>query len=101
MNAAISAPQRAFEKAKITLIQSAGDLRTFYREWYELWITSGCSPFQSPMWQLPWIEHFTSDNLLALVFHLEGNLVGVAPLHRWREREQSTLLLVGNGISDF
>lgn len=76
---------------------SVKELEAIAREWRDLWNRSGRTPFQSPMWLVPWARTYTGDNLFVLTMSCEGRLVAVVPFYLWREE----LFLLGNGISDY
>jgi CelD/BcsL family acetyltransferase involved in cellulose biosynthesis len=92
-------PQRS--ALELTELRSASELRLLATEWHDLWLRSRQSPFQSPMWLLPWIEQFTSINLCALVIRAFSRLVAIAPFYTWNDGSATVLLLAGNGISDY
>jgi CelD/BcsL family acetyltransferase involved in cellulose biosynthesis len=63
-----------------------------------------CTPFQRPDWLLPWVQHLGPDEPWILAVHAAGQLVGLAPLFRYRReqdgRTQRVLALLGAGLSD-
>jgi CelD/BcsL family acetyltransferase involved in cellulose biosynthesis len=84
---------------RLTELTKIEELRTLENEWRELWIKAGKTPFQSPMWLIPWAENFTSDNLLVLAIHQDSRLAALAPFYVWGP--DRTLFLLGNGLSDY
>jgi len=71
-------------------------------EWLELWRRDlRATPFQSPMWLLPWWRHFGSDDLRVITVRDSGRLEALAPLYVVRDEGESLGLLIGTGISDY
>jgi len=71
-------------------------------QWMDLWRNSpNATPFQSPMWLLPWWRHFGSNDLHVIEARDEGKLVGLAPLYILRDDSESLGLFIGTGISDY
>src|SRR6266852_1771065 len=71
-------------------------------DWLELWRrTTDATPFQSPMWLLPWWRHFGSNQLHGITVRDAGRLEALAPLYIIREDDESLGLLLGTGISDY
>src|SRR2546423_4122018 len=98
MNAAIQSENPpARDTPKIEELRSAQELRPLFEEWSELWERSGQTPFQSPMWLVPWIEQFTGDNLVVLAIRHSARLIAVAPFYTWRANGKTKLILAGNG----
>jgi CelD/BcsL family acetyltransferase involved in cellulose biosynthesis len=65
--------------------------------------TPGTTPFQTPMWLLPWWRAFGSNDLTVLASHDEKALKTVAPLYIIRDddSDESLGLFLGTGISDY
>ena len=59
------------------------------------------TPFQSPDWLLPWCTHYAIDAVHVLAFYADKQLVGLAPLLVYRERDRRILTLLGSGVSDY
>lgn len=79
------------------LITSPSDLAAIAPEWLALCRrTPGTTPFQTPMWLLPWWAHFGSDELA--VIHTPDAL---APLYVLRDGDESLGMFLGTGISDY
>src|SRR6266852_1441872 len=71
-------------------------------DWLELWRrTTDATPFQSPMWLLPWWRHFGSNDLSVITLRDGDRLRALAPLYVIREEDESLGLLLGTGISDY
>src|SRR5437870_9543153 len=71
-------------------------------EWLDLWRRSpAATPFQSPMWLLPWWRHFGSNDLHAIAIRDRGRLEAFAPLYILRDDSESLGLFIGTGISDY
>jgi CelD/BcsL family acetyltransferase involved in cellulose biosynthesis len=70
--------------------------------WLNLWRVSGQTPFQSPMWLIPWLRKFCADNWTVITIHEEEELIAVIPFYFWKDPHsgERRLLLAGNGISD-
>src|SRR5205814_3374322 len=68
----------------------------------DLWRRSpNATPFQSPMWLLPWWKHFGSNELHTIGLREGGRLEGLAPLYILRDDSESLGLFLGSGISDY
>jgi CelD/BcsL family acetyltransferase involved in cellulose biosynthesis len=71
-------------------------------EWLQLWKQSAsATPFQSPMWLLPWWRHFGSNDLHVIEARERGKLTALAPLYILRDDSDSLGLFIGTGISDY
>src|SRR5258707_1380549 len=64
--------------------------------------TPGATPFQTPMWLLPWWRAFGSNDLAVIAARSEGRLEALAPLYIIRddESDESLGVFLGTGISD-
>jgi CelD/BcsL family acetyltransferase involved in cellulose biosynthesis len=82
-------------------LRTLREVESLSEEWHALWLRSGGTPFQSPMWLLPWFAQFTGNNLRVLVWRKDAELVAVAPFYTWSEGADVKLFLAGNGISDY
>ena len=90
---------QAMESAVLTTTQQ---LNASEREWLELWSElPDATPFQSPMWLLPWWRHFGSNDLSVIAMRDGGRLRALAPLYVIREDGESLGMLLGTGISDY
>jgi CelD/BcsL family acetyltransferase involved in cellulose biosynthesis len=65
--------------------------------------TPGVTPFQTPMWLLPWWRAFGSNDLTVLAARDERGLEAIAPLYIIRDddSDESLGLFLGTGISDY
>ncbi|HET7625069.1 MAG TPA: GNAT family N-acetyltransferase [Verrucomicrobiae bacterium] len=73
-------------------------------EWLELWENSAnATPFQSPIWLVPWWRHFGNNHLWCCAMRCDGALVGFAPLlidHLDSPGPRGVFFL-GTGVSDY
>lgn len=85
------------------LIATPAELERLSPEWFDLWRRSpDATPFQSPMWLLPWWRAFGSDELATLVARdASGTLAAVLPLYIVRDGDESLGLFLGTGNSDY
>jgi CelD/BcsL family acetyltransferase involved in cellulose biosynthesis len=88
------------ETAVLTTTQQ---LEAIEREWLDLWRElPDATPFQSPMWLLPWWRHFGSNDLATIaVRDDDGRLRALAPLYVVRDGDESLGMFLGTGISDY
>jgi len=71
-------------------------------DWLDLWRRApDATPFQSPMWLLPWWRHFGSNDLNVITMRENGRLQSLAPLYVIREDGESLGMFLGTGISDY
>jgi CelD/BcsL family acetyltransferase involved in cellulose biosynthesis len=90
---------QAMDTAVLTTTQQ---LEAAERDWLDLWRElPDATPFQSPMWLLPWWRHFGSNDLNAIATRDGGRLRALAPLYVIREDDESLGLFLGTGISDY
>src|SRR5581483_2187260 len=86
----------------LRVITTAEEFADLAPEWHELWRRSpNATPFQSPMWLLPWWRHFGSNDLHVIAAREEGKLAALAPLYILRDDSESLGLFIGTGISDY
>ena len=79
------------------LITSPSELAAFERDWLALCRrTPGTTPFQTPMWLLPWWKHFGSDELAVI-----ATPEALAPLYIVRDGDESLGMFLGTGNSDY
>jgi len=91
---------RAAMEARV--IDNFDELHALREEWLELWRRSpNATPFQSPMWLLPWWRHFGSNELHAIALRDGGRLAALAPLYILRDDSESLGMFLGTGISDY
>jgi len=79
------------------LITSSLDLEAIEHDWLALCRrTPHTTPFQTPMWLLPWWKHFGSDELSVIV-----TPDALAPLYIVRDGDESLGMFLGTGNSDY
>ncbi len=85
------------------LISTTEELERLEAEWLALWRRSPeATPFQSPMWLLPWWRAYGSDELSTLVARdASGALTAVLPLYIVRDGDESLGMFLGTGNSDY
>lgn len=84
------------------ILNSAEGWAAIEPEWLELWRRDPrATPFQSPMWLLPWWRHFGSNDLAIVAVRDHGRLEALAPLYVLRDDDESLGLFLGTGISDY
>lgn len=84
------------------IINAPEELERLAPEWLDLWRRSpAATPFQSPMWLLPWWHHFGSNDLHVLAARDSGRLAGLAPLYILRDGSESLGMFIGTGITDY
>lgn len=84
------------------ILESAEALQGIEPDWLDLWKRDAkATPFQSPMWLLPWWRHFGSDDLRTIAVRNGSRLEALAPLYVVRDEEESLGLLLGTGNSDY
>ena len=86
----------------VDVITDAAELLALEANWRELWQRApNATPFQSPMWTLPWWRAFGSGELHGIVTRDGGQITGIAPLFVLREDDESLGLIIGSGNSDY
>ena len=91
---------RAFMDVRV--ISDANEFIALTPEWMDLWRRSpNATPFQSPMWLLPWWRHFGSNDLHVLEARDGNTLAALAPFYILRDESESLGLFIGTGISDY
>lgn len=86
----------------INILTTASDLAEIEPEWLDLWRRdSRATPFQSPMWLIPWWRHFGSNDLRVIAVRNGDRLEALAPLYVVRDEDESLGLFLGTGISDY
>lgn len=85
------------------IITAFEELERLDPEWLELWRKSPeATPFQSPMWLLPWWRAFGSDDPAVVVARdASGTLSGLLPLYIVRDGDESLGMFLGTGNSDY
>jgi CelD/BcsL family acetyltransferase involved in cellulose biosynthesis len=88
---------------RAVLITEFEELERLAPEWLALWRRSpDATPFQSPMWLLPWWRAFGSDELCTVISRdTDGTLTSLAPLYIVRDEDESLGMLLGTGNSDY
>ena len=87
---------------EVTIITTDAALTALADEWLQLWRRSpDATPFQSPMWLLPWWRHFGSNELQVITLRDGGKLEALAPLYVLRDDSESLGLFLGTGVSDY
>jgi CelD/BcsL family acetyltransferase involved in cellulose biosynthesis len=78
-------------------------LQSLAPAWLELCQKTQATPFQTPMWLLPWWRNFGSNDLAVIVSRGVDGIDAIAPLYILRddESDESLGLLLGTGISDY
>jgi CelD/BcsL family acetyltransferase involved in cellulose biosynthesis len=83
-------------------LRSIEQLAAIEDDWLDLCRrTPETTPFQTPMWLLPWWASFGSNDLNAIAVRENGRLAALAPLYVIREDDESLGLLLGTGNSDY
>jgi len=86
----------------VDVIKTTEELEALEQEWLELWRRAAdATPFQSPVWLLPWWRLFGSHQLSVITLRDSGRLSGIAPLYVLREDDESLGMLLGTGTSDY
>lgn len=85
------------------VITNPDALAALEAEWLALAVrTPGATPFQTPMWLLPWWRAFGSNDLAVIAARNENRLEALAPLYIIRDddSDESLGVFLGTGISD-
>jgi len=84
------------------ILTTTEQLEAARNDWLDLWRgAQDATPFQSPMWLLPWWRHFGSNDLNVITTRENGRLTSLAPLYVIREDGESLGMFLGTGISDY
>ena len=89
---------------KIDVISEFIELERLAADWLDLCRrVPGTTPFQTPMWLLPWWRAFGSDELVVISGREGVRLESLAPLTILRDPDsgESLGLFLGTGISDY
>jgi CelD/BcsL family acetyltransferase involved in cellulose biosynthesis len=72
-------------------------------DWLALCKKTAVTPFQTPMWLLPWWRNFGSNDLAVIVSRSGDGIDAIAPLYILRDddSDESLGLFLGTGISDY
>lgn len=85
-----------------TVVRNFSELEALSADWKALWHRdANATPFQSPMWLLPWWRRFGGEELYTLVERSGDALTALAPLYILRDEDESLGLLLGTGVSDY
>ena len=86
----------------IGVIDSYEGMHRLRDEWWTLYRSCPrATPFQSPAWLLPWLQHlYRGGEIMTLILREEDALIGFAPLFCWGTG-QRTVSFLGAGISDY
>jgi CelD/BcsL family acetyltransferase involved in cellulose biosynthesis len=70
--------------------------------WQDLWRRApGATPFQSPVWLIPWWREIGGGDLRVLVVRQDGRMVGLLPMYLQHNGANAKLLPLGIAISDY
>lgn len=86
------------------IITSLEELNALEPAWLDLCQrTPGATPFQTPMWLLPWWRYFGSNDLAVIASRAGDTLDALAPLYIIRddESDESLGVFLGTGTSDY
>src|SRR2546426_1284130 len=87
---------------QVEILTTVDALEKTEPEWLELWRrVREATPFQSPMWLLPWWRAFGSHELRVIALRDHGHLEAIAPLYVLREDDESLGMFLGSGNSDY
>jgi len=86
----------------IAVLETDAELEALGPEWQALWRrTPEATPFQSPLWLLPWWRQFGTGMPRVGIERRGGELAGVLPLYVLAEAEGRKLLPIGAGTTDY
>jgi CelD/BcsL family acetyltransferase involved in cellulose biosynthesis len=87
----------------IEVITDPEKLEALSSDWLTLCQKKPVTPFQTPMWLLPWWRNFGSNDLTVIVSRSGHEIDAIAPLYILRddESDESLGLFLGTGISDY
>jgi CelD/BcsL family acetyltransferase involved in cellulose biosynthesis len=87
----------------IEVITDPEELDSLAPAWVDLCRKKPVTPFQTPMWLLPWWRNFGSNDLSVIVSRNGDAIDAIAPLYILRddESDESLGMFVGTGISDY
>jgi len=85
------------------VITDLESLEALSPSWLDLCRKTQVTPFQTPMWLLPWWRNFGSNDLTVIVSREGDRIDAMAPLYILRddESDESLGLFLGTGISDY
>jgi CelD/BcsL family acetyltransferase involved in cellulose biosynthesis len=87
----------------IEVITDPEELDSLAPAWLDLCRKKPVTPFQTPMWLLPWWRNFGSNDLSVIVSRNGDAIEAIAPLYILRddESDESLGMFLGTGISDY
>ena len=87
----------------IEVITDPAALQAIEENWLALCQKTNATPFQTPMWLLPWWRNFGSNDLSVIVSRNGDDIDAIAPLYILRDddSDESLGLFLGTGISDY
>src|ERR1700704_5809377 len=87
----------------IEVITDPAALQALEADWIALCKKTKVTPFQTPVWLLPWWRNFGSNDLTVIVSRNGDAIDAIAPLYILRddESDESLGLFLGTGISDY
>ena len=86
----------------VAIIREVPGLTELARAWEALWNrAAGATPFQSPLWLIPWWRAFAPGELFTMAVWRESRLVGLAPLYLETGPLGVRLLPLGISLSDY
>jgi len=85
------------------VISEIEKLEALEAPWLDLCRKSRVTPFQTPMWLLPWWRNFGSNDLSVIVSRSGDEIDAIAPLYILRDddSDESLGMFLGTGISDY
>lgn len=84
------------------MLRSSEELRAIATEWEDLWRSDpAATPFQHPVWLLPWWRQFGQEELRTVAIYHEGEVVGLLPFYSCPVSDERHLLLLGVGTTDY
>ncbi|MBV9489049.1 MAG: GNAT family N-acetyltransferase, partial [Verrucomicrobia bacterium] len=90
------------QRCRIEVVDRVSRLRTLVEPWTELWACARFStPFQHPGWILAFYDELRVQEPRILLLWKGKQLVMLAPFYLWKTGDRSTLVLAGNGVSDY
>lgn len=87
---------------QVELVEEAGRLRAIEPAWRDLWARARhATPFQSPLWLIPWWDRFHPGALLTAAAWRGERLVGLAPCYLENGAYGRRILPLGISVSDY
>jgi len=87
----------------IEVITDIETLEALAPDWQDLCRKNNVTPFQTPMWLLPWWRYFGSNDLATIASRTGDRLDALAPLYIIRDddSDESLGVFLGTGTSDY